>query len=164
MDAVVTHQLRKRYGPREVLHGIDLHVPAGSLYGFLGPNGAGKTTTIRVMLGLQQGVVRFDGQVELIDGDGQNHGADVHGKSVPQPARRQDALNRREDQGPNLPIRPPERGVSAPRSDDLAADEQKDGAKRLWGVGAAWKSRTALADRPPCRRRAQLPDPKHHSA
>ena len=52
MDAVVTHQLRKRYGPREVLHGIDLHVPAGSLYGFLGPNGAGKTTTIRVMLGL----------------------------------------------------------------------------------------------------------------
>ena len=52
MDAVVTYRLRKRYGPREVLHGIDLHVPAGSLYGFLGPNGAGKTTTIRVMLGL----------------------------------------------------------------------------------------------------------------
>ena len=31
---------------------IDLHVPAGSIYGFLGRNGAGKTTTIRMILGL----------------------------------------------------------------------------------------------------------------
>ena len=31
---------------------LDLHVPAGSIYGFLGPNGAGKTTTIRLLLGL----------------------------------------------------------------------------------------------------------------
>ena len=52
VDAVVTQGLRKRYGPHEVLHGIDLRVPSGSLYGFLGPNGAGKTTTIRVLLGL----------------------------------------------------------------------------------------------------------------
>jgi ABC-2 type transport system ATP-binding protein len=52
MDAVATHALRKSYGPREVLHGIDLRVPAGSLFGFLGPNGAGKTTTIRILLGL----------------------------------------------------------------------------------------------------------------
>jgi ABC-2 type transport system ATP-binding protein len=52
MDAVVTHQLRKAYGPSEVLHGIDLLVPSGSLFGFLGPNGAGKTTTIRILVGL----------------------------------------------------------------------------------------------------------------
>src|SRR5580704_17431551 len=32
--------------------GIDLAVPAGSVYGFLGPNGSGKTTTIRMLLGL----------------------------------------------------------------------------------------------------------------
>jgi ABC-2 type transport system ATP-binding protein len=31
---------------------LDLHVPAGSIYGFLGPNGSGKTTTIRLVLGL----------------------------------------------------------------------------------------------------------------
>ncbi|MCU0649217.1 MAG: ABC transporter ATP-binding protein [Gemmatimonadaceae bacterium] len=37
---------------RPVLDGVDLAVPASSVYGFLGPNGAGKTTTIRLMLGL----------------------------------------------------------------------------------------------------------------
>ncbi len=52
MDAVVTNRLRKRYGSLEVLHGIELRVPAGSLFGFLGPNGAGKTTTLRILLGL----------------------------------------------------------------------------------------------------------------
>lgn len=64
MDAVVTRQLRKRYGSREVLHGIDLCVPSGSLYGFLGPNGAGKTTTIRILLGL----LRTSGGTALVAG------------------------------------------------------------------------------------------------
>ena len=36
------------------MDGIDLAVPAGSVYGFLGPNGSGKTTTIRMLLGLIQ--------------------------------------------------------------------------------------------------------------
>ncbi len=49
---VRTHGLRKRYGCREVLRGLDLCVPQGSLFGFLGPNGAGKTTTLRILLGL----------------------------------------------------------------------------------------------------------------
>jgi ABC-2 type transport system ATP-binding protein len=52
MHAVETSGLRKSYGRREVLHGIDLHVASGSLYGFLGPNGAGKTTALRILLGL----------------------------------------------------------------------------------------------------------------
>ena len=52
MDAVATHNLRKRYGSHEALRGIDLRVPSGSLFGFLGPNGAGKTTAIRIMMGL----------------------------------------------------------------------------------------------------------------
>lgn len=52
-DAVIeTAGLTKRYGRRYALHGLDLRVPAGRLFGFLGPNGAGKTTTIRVLLGL----------------------------------------------------------------------------------------------------------------
>lgn len=52
MDALVTHDLCKSYGPHEVLHKVNLRVPAGCLFGFLGPNGSGKTTTIRVLLGL----------------------------------------------------------------------------------------------------------------
>jgi ABC-2 type transport system ATP-binding protein len=50
--AVVTRDLRKRYGPRVALDGLDLNVPVGQVYGFLGPNGSGKTTTLRVLVGL----------------------------------------------------------------------------------------------------------------
>ena len=41
-------------GGQLAVDGIDLAVPAGSVYGFLGPNGSGKTTTIRMLLGLIQ--------------------------------------------------------------------------------------------------------------
>ena len=44
--------LRFAYGRREVLAGVDLDVPKGSIFGFLGRNGAGKTTTIKLLLGL----------------------------------------------------------------------------------------------------------------
>jgi ABC-2 type transport system ATP-binding protein len=44
--------LQKQYGAVEALRGVDLHVPAGSIFGFLGRNGAGKTTTIKILLGM----------------------------------------------------------------------------------------------------------------
>ncbi len=44
--------LSRLYGTFEAVHGLDLHVPAGEVFGFLGPNGAGKTTTIRILAGL----------------------------------------------------------------------------------------------------------------
>lgn len=50
--AIVTQGLRKRYGARIALDGLDLNVPRGRVYGFLGPNGSGKTTTLRVLVGL----------------------------------------------------------------------------------------------------------------
>ena len=50
--ALATRGLRKRYGSRRALDGLDLSVPTGVVYGFLGPNGAGKTTTMRVLTGL----------------------------------------------------------------------------------------------------------------
>ncbi|CAL9454708.1 Bacitracin transport ATP-binding protein BcrA [Streptomyces sp. enrichment culture] len=53
-DAVIaTRALTKRYrGGQLAVDGLDLAVPAGSVFGFLGPNGSGKTTTIRMLMGL----------------------------------------------------------------------------------------------------------------
>ncbi|GAB2629892.1 ATP-binding cassette domain-containing protein [Prescottella soli] len=47
--AVSVTGLRKTFGDRTVLDGVDLHVPAGTVYALLGANGAGKTTTVRVL-------------------------------------------------------------------------------------------------------------------
>ena len=44
--------LKKNYGKYQVLNGLDMTVPDGSLFGFVGPNGAGKTTTLKIMVGL----------------------------------------------------------------------------------------------------------------
>ena len=50
--ALATRGVRKSYGSRLALAGLDLSVPTGVVYGFLGPNGAGKTTTMRLLTGL----------------------------------------------------------------------------------------------------------------
>src|SRR6185295_17136029 len=49
IDAV---DLRKSYNGVEAVRGLNLEVPAGSIFGFLGRNGAGKTTTINMLLGM----------------------------------------------------------------------------------------------------------------
>ena len=46
--------LYKRFGDKEVLKGVSLQVPQGSIFGFIGRNGAGKTTTMKAVLGLLQ--------------------------------------------------------------------------------------------------------------
>lgn len=49
---IETSQLCKSYKGKAALRGLDLRVPAGSIFGFLGRNGAGKTTTIKTLMGL----------------------------------------------------------------------------------------------------------------
>jgi len=59
--------LTKRFGGASgvlAVNGLDLDVPAGSVFGLLGPNGAGKTTTLRLITGLARptgGTVAIDG-------------------------------------------------------------------------------------------------------
>jgi lipooligosaccharide transport system ATP-binding protein len=54
MTVLAAKAIRKSYGGREVVAGLDLELAAGECYGLLGPNGAGKTTTLRMLLGLVQ--------------------------------------------------------------------------------------------------------------
>jgi ABC-2 type transport system ATP-binding protein len=50
--AIQVRGLRKRFGTKEAVAGIDLEIAAGSLAGLVGPNGAGKTTSLSMMTGL----------------------------------------------------------------------------------------------------------------
>jgi ABC-2 type transport system ATP-binding protein len=48
--AIRTTELSKRYGSHTALHGLDLTIEPGTVFGLIGPNGAGKTTTLRMLL------------------------------------------------------------------------------------------------------------------
>jgi ABC-2 type transport system ATP-binding protein len=64
-SAIAVSGLRKAYGDKTVLDGIDLDVPAGTVFSLLGPNGAGKTTTVNVLTTLVKadaGTVRVAGR------------------------------------------------------------------------------------------------------
>jgi ABC-2 type transport system ATP-binding protein len=56
-NAILAEGIRKDYGKKRALDGLDLAVPSGMVYGLLGPNGAGKTTAVRILSTL----VRLDG-------------------------------------------------------------------------------------------------------
>jgi branched-chain amino acid transport system ATP-binding protein len=51
VPGITVNGLRAAYGRIEVLHGVDLTVPPGSVYALLGPNGAGKSTLLKVISG-----------------------------------------------------------------------------------------------------------------
>jgi ABC-2 type transport system ATP-binding protein len=51
LAAIEVTDLRKAYGTREVLHGLDFEVGTGEIFALLGPNGAGKTTTVEILEG-----------------------------------------------------------------------------------------------------------------
>ncbi|MEU2538923.1 ATP-binding cassette domain-containing protein [Streptomyces iakyrus] len=62
--AIAAHGLRKSYGDKTVLDGVDLAVPEGTIFSLLGPNGAGKTTAVKILSTLitaDAGVLRVGG-------------------------------------------------------------------------------------------------------
>lgn len=68
--AVQARGLRQRFGGTVAVDGVDLDVPAGTVFGLLGPNGAGKTTTIRVITTLLPAPV---GAIEVFGEDVTRH-------------------------------------------------------------------------------------------
>lgn len=64
MESIISiSNLRKSYGSKVVLKGIDLEVKRGEVIGYIGPNGAGKSTTVKIMLGL---IRDYDGEVSIL--------------------------------------------------------------------------------------------------
>jgi len=70
MERVLEVQsLRSGYGPKEVLHGVSLHVGFGEIVALLGPNGAGKSTVLKTVMGFLKpwgGSINYRG--EMING------------------------------------------------------------------------------------------------
>ncbi|MFI5549154.1 ATP-binding cassette domain-containing protein [Streptomyces sp. NPDC051738] len=64
MTAIHAEGLRKSYGEKLVLDGIDLRIPEASVFALLGPNGAGKTTTVQILstlIGADSGTALVNG-------------------------------------------------------------------------------------------------------
>ncbi|MCW8384191.1 ATP-binding cassette domain-containing protein [Streptomyces justiciae] len=62
--AIAAHQLRKSYGDKLVLDGIDIAVEEGTIFSLLGPNGAGKTTAVKILstlISADEGTARVGG-------------------------------------------------------------------------------------------------------
>jgi ABC-2 type transport system ATP-binding protein len=74
-SAIEVNRLVKRYGAHEALHGIDLEVERGEVFGFIGPNGSGKTTLIRTMLDL---IRPSDGSVSVLGLDSRADALEIH--------------------------------------------------------------------------------------
>ncbi|WP_405860480.1 ATP-binding cassette domain-containing protein [Streptomyces sp. NBC_00090] len=64
--AIAANGLRKSYGDKTVLDGIDLTVPEGTIFALLGPNGAGKTTAVKILSTL---ITADGGQAQVADHD-----------------------------------------------------------------------------------------------
>ena len=109
MSLLSISSVTKRFGPIEVLKGVDLSVEAGSVVGLVGDNGAGKSTLMKIITGLyraDEGSVAFDGHdiTALAPGERRTRGIEMIYQDL--------ALARQQDVAANIflgrePVRQP---------------------------------------------------------
>ena len=66
MNAIEIRDLKKNFGNKKALKGLNMNVPAGAIYGFIGENGSGKSTTEKLICGL---LIPDGGQIRLFGRD-----------------------------------------------------------------------------------------------
>lgn len=79
-DFLAVRGIRKSFGQIEVLHGVDLDLPAGTITALLGENGAGKSTFVRILAGDHMpdgGTISVDGAVASFRGVGDARAAGI---------------------------------------------------------------------------------------
>ncbi len=66
MNAIEIRDLRKNFGEKQAVAGLNMTVPKGSIYGFIGENGSGKSTTEKMICGL---LIPSGGSIKLLGKD-----------------------------------------------------------------------------------------------
>lgn len=96
MEPIISiRDLKKNYGNKEVLKGINLDIFKGEIIGYIGPNGAGKSTTVKIILGL---VGDYSGEIKIFGQDIRDGGVEYKKKIgyVPETADMYENLTARE--------------------------------------------------------------------
>ena len=75
MTLLKVEGLTKRFGRFTALHGVDMQLEAGEIFGFIGPNGAGKTTTLRILMGV---IRATGGQATVFGQDAWRDAVEIH--------------------------------------------------------------------------------------
>lgn len=151
MNAIEIRNLTKSFGSKQALKGLDMTVPAGSIYGFIGENGSGKSTTEKLICGL---LVPGGGKIRLFGRDYTD--ADVRAKIgvlIEEPGcfPNYSVWNNMMLQAANLRIKNPEKEVRKVlrmvRMEGAASNKYKNcslGMKQRIGIAMALLGRPAL--------------------
>jgi lipooligosaccharide transport system ATP-binding protein len=144
--AVIAAGLRKSYGDRVAVDGIDFTVEPGSCFGFLGPNGAGKTTTMKMVYGLAS-IGGGDLAVLGMDALTQRRAIKQRLGVVPQETNLDGELTVRENLTTHATYFGTEPEAAAERADELLefsllADRA---GERVWALSGGMKRRLMIA-------------------
>ena len=151
MNAIEIKGLTKNFGQKQALKGLDMTVPAGSIYGFIGENGSGKSTTEKLICGL---LVPSGGSIKLYGRDYTD--ADVRAKigvliEAPGCFPNVSVWNNMLIQAANLGIKHPKEEISkvlkTVRMEGAAGNKYKNcslGMKQRIGIAMALLGRPAL--------------------